>query len=97
MELSDVVKRLRHNANDIRGGEEKLAEMKPELENVKKQVEDGYVRQGELRINLLGSKLFCYLASYLAYVCLSLQLVSVGRNVFKTTSTSSKLKGRSES
>lgn len=52
MELSDVVKRLRHNANDICGGEEKLAEMKPELENVKKQVEDGYVRQGELRFNL---------------------------------------------
>jgi hypothetical protein len=40
MEIGDVVKRLRHNADEICLGEEKLAEMKPELENLKKQAED---------------------------------------------------------
>ena len=39
-EISDVDKRLRHNVNDICGGEDKLAEMKPELENLKKEAED---------------------------------------------------------
>ena len=41
MEIGDVDKRLRHNAHDIASGEERLAEMKPELDNLKKLVEDG--------------------------------------------------------
>ena len=40
-EIEEVDKALRQNSRDIRGREEKLTELKPEIDNLKKQVEDG--------------------------------------------------------
>ncbi len=40
-EIKNVDQALRQNALDIRGREERLVEMKPEIENLKKEVEDG--------------------------------------------------------
>ena len=40
-EIEEVDKALRQNSRDIRGREERLTEMKPEIDNLKKQVEDG--------------------------------------------------------
>ena len=40
-EIHEVDQKLLRNAEDISSGEGKLTEMKPELENLKKQVEDG--------------------------------------------------------
>eukprot|EP00581_Thalassiosira_minuscula_P014753 CAMPEP_0183721268 /NCGR_PEP_ID=MMETSP0737-20130205/13594_1 /TAXON_ID=385413 /ORGANISM="Thalassiosira miniscula, Strain CCMP1093" /LENGTH=1404 /DNA_ID=CAMNT_0025951247 /DNA_START=143 /DNA_END=4357 /DNA_ORIENTATION=+ len=51
-EINEVDQRLLHNAQDIRSGEEKLAEMKPELENLKKQVEDGERQKKTVQDNL---------------------------------------------
>jgi hypothetical protein len=40
-EIEEVDQALRQNARDIRGREERLIQMKPEIDNLKKQVEDG--------------------------------------------------------
>ena len=40
-EIEEVDQALRQNARDIRGREERLVLMKPEIENLKKEVEDG--------------------------------------------------------
>ncbi len=40
-EIEEVDQALRQNARDIRGREERLVAMKPEIDNLKKQVEDG--------------------------------------------------------
>lgn len=39
-DINVVEQKLLHNAEDIRDGEGKLVEMKPQLESLKKQVED---------------------------------------------------------
>ena len=41
MEIANVDKKLRVNAGDIINGEEKLVEMKPQLESLRRAVEDG--------------------------------------------------------
>eukprot|EP00571_Detonula_confervacea_P010665 CAMPEP_0172307014 /NCGR_PEP_ID=MMETSP1058-20130122/7955_1 /TAXON_ID=83371 /ORGANISM="Detonula confervacea, Strain CCMP 353" /LENGTH=1404 /DNA_ID=CAMNT_0013019073 /DNA_START=130 /DNA_END=4344 /DNA_ORIENTATION=- len=51
-EIDEVDQKLLHNAEDIRGGEEKITEMKPELENLKKQVEDGERQKKTIQDNL---------------------------------------------
>ena len=40
-DINVVEQKLLRNAEDIRDGEGKLVEMKPQLESLKKQVEDG--------------------------------------------------------
>ncbi len=40
-DMEEVDQALRQNARDIRGREERLVEMKPEIEHLKKEVEDG--------------------------------------------------------
>lgn len=40
-EIEEVDQALRQNARAIRGSEERLVEMKPEIDNLKKEVEDG--------------------------------------------------------
>jgi hypothetical protein len=42
MEISDVNNQLYCNAVDIIGGQKKLAEMKPQLESLRRAAEDGY-------------------------------------------------------
>lgn len=60
-DFREVEKKLLHNKEDIRSGEGKLAEMKPELESLKKQVEDGERQKKIVFDNLellkLGKKL----------------------------------------
>jgi proline dehydrogenase len=41
MEIANVDKKLRVNAGDIINGEEKLVEMKPQLESLRRAAEDG--------------------------------------------------------
>ena len=41
MEIANVDKKLRVNAGDIVNGEEKLVEMKPQLESLRRAAEDG--------------------------------------------------------
>lgn len=41
MEIANVDKKLRLNAGDIISGEEKLVEMKPQLESLRRAAEDG--------------------------------------------------------
>ena len=42
MEIGNVDKQLRLNASDISGGEDKLADMKPQIESLRRAAEDGY-------------------------------------------------------
>jgi len=56
-EVEEVDQKLLRNAEDVRGGEEKLNEMKPELENLKKQVEDGERQKKTIQDNIQLFKL----------------------------------------
>mmetsp|Transcript_32482 Transcript_32482/g.56581 ORF Transcript_32482/g.56581 Transcript_32482/m.56581 type:complete len:1402 (+) Transcript_32482:134-4339(+) len=51
-EIHEVDQKLLRNAEDISSGEGKLTEMKPELENLKKQVEDGDRQKKTIQDNL---------------------------------------------
>ncbi|KAL7541621.1 hypothetical protein ACHAXR_011068 [Thalassiosira sp. AJA248-18] len=51
-EINEVDQKLLHNAEDIRDGEGRLTEMKPELENLKKQVEDGERQKKTVQDNI---------------------------------------------
>lgn len=51
-EINEVDRKLLHNAEDIRSGEQHMSGLKPELENLKKQVDDSERQKKTIQSNL---------------------------------------------
>lgn len=52
MEIGNVDKQLRLNASDISGGEDKLADMKPQIESLRRAAEDGERQKKTIQDNI---------------------------------------------